>query len=214
MRTFGWSYRHRQVRVAYDVLTQPVLEPITLDEAKRQARIPDDESNGLLVSYIAAARQAAEECLGRGLLTQTIRMWLSEFVDIMPLAMAAPLQNDANASTAPVITYYDGDGVLQTLASSYYVVDTTSRPGRIVRAPNKTWPTTQFDRLAGAVFIDYVVGWTTPDDVPERIKQGMRMYLTYLDADRDGMAPEAALARAAAEACWSDRVYWHEPVCE
>jgi hypothetical protein len=43
--------------------------------------------------------------------------------------------------------------------------------------------------------------------VPARIKQGIRMYVTYLDADRDGMETQAQAALASAELCWSDRIY-------
>ena len=128
--------------------------------------------------------------------------------------MAAPLQNNpqASPSTAPVVQYYDPTGTLQTLAPTSYLVDPVSRPGRLVLAPGAIWPTVQAGRGADAVQITYVVGWTNPYLVPERIKQGIRMYLSYLECDREGTSGNAAQAAAAAQACWDDRVKWI-PIC-
>lgn len=201
------------MRAAYILVTGPAQEPITIAEAKLQARISDDASNTLLRSYIQTARQAAEDTLGYGLFTQTWKLELSAFAEIIPLPMALQLQNDSGASpsTAVVVTYYDPNGVLQTLATSQYLVDTTSRPARITRAPATAWPPLQMDRLTGVVIITYVVGWTTVAAIPERIKQGIRSYVTYLDLDRDGMEAGATNARASAEACWVDTVSWCPP---
>jgi uncharacterized phiE125 gp8 family phage protein len=194
------------------LVTAPLLDPITIAEARAQARISGDESNSDLIGYIKAACEAAEQFMDRGLLTQTRRLDLAGFSDVMALHMAAPLQNDPDDDSEPIVEYYAADGTLTTLASSYYVVDTASRPGRIVRAPNQSWPAVQADRLS-PVRITYVVGWTDASEIPERIKQGIRMYVTYLDANRDGMDVQAAAAEQAAERCWSDRVYWAEPSC-
>lgn len=184
---------------------EPAVEPLTLAEAKAQARITDTQSDNVLLSYIKTARDAAEQSLGRGLVTQTWQAGLPDFADVIWLPMAAPLQSVTS------VTYYDSDGTLQTLATSYYTVDTLSRPGRIVRAANQCWPAVQCDRLDSAVLITYVVGWTTPALVPERIKQGLRTYVTYLDADRDGLTAQAQAALDAAEACWIDKVYHLPP---
>lgn len=207
-------YPYREA--AYTLVTGPTVEPITLAEAKLQARISDDASNALLRSYIQTARQTAEDTLGYGLYTQTWKLVLSAFAEVIPLPMALQLQNDGGASpsTAIVVTYYDPNGSLQTLSSSYYLVDTTRRPAGITRAPSYAWPSVQADRLTGPVMITYVVGWTTVAAIPERIKQGIRSYVTYLDLDRDGLEPNAKAAREAAEACWVDRMYWVPPSCD
>lgn len=275
------------MRYAYVLVTGPTLEPITLPEAKLQARITGDDSNGVLLGYIKAARNAAEDALGRGLLTQTWRLDLSEWTDEIFLPMAAPLQHDGaihtivsntlasptvvttadahgfttgqavtiagnsgsvptingsqvvtvisdttfsivvNCSTggtggtvvlttpvtAPVVKYYDTDGTLQTLATTVYDVDTVSQPGRLTRAANQTWPSLQSGRVGFPIQVLYTVGWTSPTLIPDRIKQGIRSYVTYLDSDRDGLALGADAARVAAELCWSDRVHMFPLEC-
>jgi uncharacterized phiE125 gp8 family phage protein len=194
-----------EIGCEWTLVTPPTGEPVTLDQAKRQCRITSDDENGLIQSYIAAGRQAAEEALGRGLLTQTWTFTSERWAHVLWLPMAAPLQSVTS------VKYWDVNGVLQTLAPTVYTVDLVSRPGRIARAAGQTWPSLQSDRRVGRVEITYVVGWTDKALVPERILQGIRSYVGYLDSDREGLDVDAEKARAAAEACWTDRVYWKPP---
>jgi len=190
------------VRYAWNIVTGPVEEPISIAEIKAQARVTHDREDALLYSYIVAAREAAESYLSRGLLTQTWRMDLEYWPDVVSLPMAAPLQNDALASpsTAVAVQYYNSTGVLTTLATTYYAVDTTSTPGQVVRAPLQSWPTLQSDRSLSVV-ITYVVGWTAPDLVPETIKQGIRLLAASMPRPRDTAVDMDAVTRAA-QACW------------
>lgn len=190
---------------AWALVTGPTQEPITLAEAKAQARITDDHSNSLLLAFIKTAREEAERLMGRGLYTQTWKLTLDWWPTVIPLPMAGPLQSVTH------VKYYDADGVQQTLATSYYDTDTLSLPGRVVLKPEQSWPTLQSDRRNGRIEIQYVVGSSTIADIPETWKQGIRAYVTYLDLDRDGMEDGASRARKAAEACWRDIVYWVPP---
>lgn len=194
----------RDIACEWSLVTAPAEEPLTLAEAKLHASITQDDDNLLTDAYRVAARQAAEQYLGRGLFTQTWQAQLAYWAEVIWLPMAAPLQSVTS------VKYYDGDGVLQTLAASSYVVDTTSEPGRIYRAPNTAWPSVQADRLV-RVIVTYVCGWTSVDTIPELIKQGIRLYLATSDADRVGA--DSAAAKAAAEACWRayGQVFWRPP---
>jgi uncharacterized phiE125 gp8 family phage protein len=193
------------VDCAWTRTVAPTEEPITVDEAKAQARISDTASDSLIASYIQTAREAAEDYMGRGLLTQTLKLLLDGWANTIPLPMAAPL------ASVTSVKYYDENGVQQTLATSVYDTDTVSRPGTVVLKVDQSWPSTQSLRRNGVIEIIYVVGWTTPDLVPEQIKQGIRQYVTFLDLDRDGMEVRALEAKQAAERCWSDRIAWSAP---
>ena len=195
--------RAEEIGCAWTLVTAPTIEPVSLAEVKAQARILDNNTDDVLASYITVAREAAESHMGRGLLTQTWKLVLDGFTNDIPLPMASPLQSVTS------VEYYDDDGTLQTLATTYYGTDLVSRPGRVVLKPEQSWPSVQSDRRNGAVIITYVVGWTTAAAVPERIKQGIRQYVTYLEMDRDGLG--GFDAQQAAERCWSDRIYWTAP---
>lgn len=188
--------------------TAPVLEPFTVEEAKAQIRSVQDREDGLVFDYIRAARQACEDYLGRGLLTQTWTLNLSDFATVIPLPMAAPLASVTH------VKYYDEDGTQQTLATTYYNTDTRSRPGRIALAADQTWPALHGGRNVQRVEIQYVVGYTTTALIPASIRQGMRIYIGYLDADRNGLEPGGKAALEVARLFWTDRVFWVPPQFE
>lgn len=139
----------------------PTEEPIALEDAKAHLNIDADDKDATLVRMISGVRAYVEQYLNRGLLTQTWKMTLDAFVDELDLPMAAPLRSVTS------VKYYDTAGVLQTLATTYYHVDTVSQPGRIVLAPTQIWPTVQAQRTR-PVEITYVVGWdlaSIPGDI-------------------------------------------------
>lgn len=190
------------MRAEWVLVTGPVQEPLEVDDAKQWAVAHQNDDNVTFDALIRGAREAAQNYLGRAFFTQTWKLQLEYFADVVWLPMAAPL------ASVTSVTYYDSDGVSQTLSTSYYTVDTVSEPGRIVRAPNQTWPSVQSDRLM-PVTITYVCGVTDVANIPEMVKQGMRYFISGMDADR----LKAQDAIAAAHACWDciGPVYWREP---
>jgi len=196
------------ITVNWTRTSDPAVEPITVAEAKAQANVTHTDQDDLFASYIAAAREEAEDYLGRGLYTQTWELTLSDWADEIQLPMAAPLQSISS------VKYYDADGTLQTLSSSYYITDTVARPAALLKAPDQTWPALQADRRGWRVKVTYIVGWSSATSIPERIKHGIRMFVTYLYESRgDVMEPGARDARLAAFSCWSDRVPYTPPRC-
>jgi uncharacterized phiE125 gp8 family phage protein len=196
---------HDEIGCSWTLQTGPAMSVVDIVEAKQHLRITDNQNDGPIAQFIAAATEEAEQYMGRGLLTQTWKLVLDWFPNEIPLPMAAPLQSVTS------VKYYDEDGTQQTLATSYYDTDTVSRPGRVLLKPDQSWPSVQGDRRNWRVEVVYIVGWTDASLVPERIKQGIRQYVAYLDLDRDGLEVQALAARQAAERCWSDRVVWTPP---
>ena len=67
------------------------------------------------------------------------------------------------------VKYYDSDDSLQTLASSNYILDGTSKPARMGLAVDGTLPT--LSKRINAVDVTYTVGYgTASTDVPEGIR--------------------------------------------
>jgi uncharacterized phiE125 gp8 family phage protein len=193
------------LNASWTLVTAPIIEPVDVTEARDHARYSQTNNDAALGRFLIAARQAAEDYMARALLTQTWKLVLNDFYNEMYLPMAWPLQS------VTTVKYYDLNATLQTLSSTVYDVDTSSRPGRVTLAVNQTWPTLVSLRRAGRVEITYVAGYTAANLVPEKIKNGIRMYLSYLDSNRDGYEGNSDQARKAALACWDDRVRWIEP---
>jgi uncharacterized phiE125 gp8 family phage protein len=145
--------------------TAPTIEPSTVAECKRWARIDGNEHNDLIEALIATARQECENALGRSLLTTTWKLYLDEFpvCDYIELPWAAPL---ASVSS---ITYTDTAGSSQTMtATTDYKADTYCEPGRVYLPQGVSWPST-YDE-PNVVCITYVAGWAAATSVPAAIR--------------------------------------------
>lgn len=171
------------------LIDAPVVEPITLAEAREQLRLiasgspathPEDS---LIEVLITAARQhldGRDGWLSRCLITQTWELVLDRF----------PL-NEIRLPLAPVqdvdsIKYDDVNGAEQTVSPSDYVVDTVSEPGWVVPVSGVVWPTTM-DTI-NAVRVRFTAGYgDTADDVPEPIKWAIRLIVAHLYQNREPM---------------------------
>jgi uncharacterized phiE125 gp8 family phage protein len=160
----------------------PAIEPLTVALAKQQTRALEDVSaeDELFTEYVRAAREAFESYTHRGALTQTWVLTQDAFEDAIVLPMAAPLQSVTS------VKYYDTAGTQQTLATSYYRVDTESAPGRVVLKPGQCWPDVQCER-GQAVEITYVVGWTTPAAMPASARMGILQTVAHMWENRNAV---------------------------
>lgn len=160
-------------------MTQPILkltvtspaqtftEPLTLQEVKEQLEIPDtDTTRDLLISaYIIAAREVAEECQQRDLVSKQWDMWLSGW----------PYYIDLREGVVSIDTFRyrreDGDYVSMT-ATTDYIFD--SALGRLVPPVNGLWPTATLWPIS-AIEITFTV---TAQAVSEKLKRGMLFLIT------------------------------------
>lgn len=157
--------------MTFVVIVAPTEEPVTLEEAKVQCRIENTYEDDEIAAMIVAARNQAELKLNRYIITQTLDAYYDRFGSCFELP---PLQSVTS------ITYLDNNGDSQTLAASQYVVDDKSIPARITPAYGVTWPST-YDQT-NAVSIKFVAGYGLAADVPECIKQWIKLQVSgYYD---------------------------------
>lgn len=159
----------RQYRTV--VTIEPASEPVTLAEAKVHLRVDHDDENTLIESLITAARQWAETETNRRFINTTIRLSLDAF----PCEFRLP---GGKTQSVTSITYVDGDGTTQTLATSVYTLDSDSEPARIVLAYNQMWP--QIRDVPNAVKVLYVAGYgSAASDVPAGIKKAILQHCLH-----------------------------------
>ena len=166
------------------LVTEPAIEPVTLEEAKAHLRVDADitDDDILIASLITAARADCENTLKRSLMTQTWELVLDCFASEIALSMP-PVQSVTS------VTYVDVNGATQTLAPSSYVLDKDSEPARLVAAAGVSWPAlgTGINRVR----IRYVAGYATIQKVPEPIKLWLKMRIgTAYDTRRQFGAVE------------------------
>lgn len=179
------------------IVTSPDLEPVlSLDEAKNHLRVDDEGSppshpdDTLIQSFIAGAineLDGIDGWLGRALVTQQWSLsidWFPEWEILLPLP---PLQSVQS------VVYVDRDGVDVTLdTSDYRVIASDSDPGRIEPSYRKCWPCTRHQ--SGAVTISFTSGYGAPSDVPEIIRNYIRLRIGQLYEHRELVAMGVSVA--------------------
>ena len=147
----------------------------------------------LLNILITAARQHAETYLKRKLITQTLDLHLDCFPG-WTVRLPVPLQS------VTAITYFDTNGVEQTLAADQYLVDSTTEPARITPAFGLVWPVTRF--RMNAVKVRFVAGYGAASAVPACVKNWMLVRIKTLWDGRDQLTKQ--LGMPVFEPAWVD----------
>lgn len=162
------------------LITPPAAEPISLSEAKLHLREDGSGQDALITALIVAARQWAEETSWRAMVTQTWDFSMDRFPLSRELWVPKPpLQSVTH------VKYIDDFGDEQTLASSKYLVDTATQPGRVRLDPDASWPVT--GDYPAAVTVRAVIGYGNAAAVPDRIKQGMLLAIGHWYANRESV---------------------------
>jgi uncharacterized phiE125 gp8 family phage protein len=152
--------------------TPPAIEPIGIDEVKAHSRIDLNEDDLLIQRQILTARHNAERVYDIAIITQTWTMYLEwlpyDCIEIFKI----PLQSVTS------VKYTDADGLTQTIPNNLYMVDLNSRPPRIVRVQDASWPYVQ--PRPRAVAVELVAGYGDKcQDVPPNVTT----YLLYKVGD-------------------------------
>lgn len=160
------------------LLTPPAAEPLALDETRAYLRVEHNDDDELIAALIAGARIHVEAQTRRALMTQGWRLILDEWpgdgrIDVRP----APLQ----AVTAARV--YDSEGDAQTLDLQAFVADLgvsalVFMPG-VLAAPS---------RVAAGIELDVTVGYGGATDVPEPLRQAVRLLVAHWYENRGVVA--------------------------
>jgi uncharacterized phiE125 gp8 family phage protein len=174
------------------LVTPPDGEPVVATEAIDHLRLEaDTDEDALIASLVTSAREIIETQTGRALITQTWELTLDRFpCGTVGYGASWVKQTQIQLPKPPIqsvtsVKYIDTDGVLQTLASTEYVVDTTSMRGRIVPAFGKVWPSTR--ATINAVTIRFVAGYGDAAKVPESLKNAMKLMLGGAYENRESL---------------------------
>lgn len=162
---------------ALERIVAPVLEPVTLAEAKLYLRVDGNAEDVLVTSLISAARQCAEEFLQKSLMPQR---WKLTFEDYAPVEI--PLPRGPVQSIVSVKTISD-TGAETTIATDQYRLSAAKDLLRL--------KTTLY---AQRVEVVYDAGYADAASVPGPIKYGMLAHIATL-FDQRGDAEETLPAQ-------------------
>ncbi len=155
-----------------------MAEPLTLAEAKAQLRKVDTSEDGLITSYIVAAREWVEGWTGHILVSRTITESFLEFGDYLTLRHrpVTALIEVAYTDDAGEEAEYEG-GVLKT---ALY-------PATVYPPYGETFPTLGTD---GVVTVQYTAGYANAGAVPAALKQAMYLLIGHWHSTRAGVSPD------------------------
>lgn len=166
-------------------ITPPSLEPITSADAKLHVKQDETVDDDIFTADITIARQLIEEWASRAMLQQTWDIYWDRF----PCPGEAIILPMAPVSAITHIKYTDENGVQQTWDPSKYTADLYDTPQYVVPAFMEVYPVTR--KVPNAVVVRIVAGYgTAREDVPEPLRQAVRLLLAWLYEHR-GETPDA-----------------------
>lgn len=145
------------------LITAPTVEPVTLAEAKAVCKVDGTAEDTYITALISAAREQAEQELGRSLAAATWERVLDAFPE-SGIQLGWP-----HVTSIVSVIYVDTAGAQQTLDPGAYTLDADYLPGwALPSATNPAWPDTL--DTANAVRVRFITGWAEGAAVPPSIK--------------------------------------------
>jgi uncharacterized phiE125 gp8 family phage protein len=161
----------------------PMVEPISLDEAKGHLNIMHDDDDDLISRTIIAARRACERATLRSFVTTSWKYCMDRFPTCNGGRIVLPRPNLIAVSA---LSYLDTAGTRQTLGSSLYVASTAREPAVVIPAYGTTWPAAR--EFVESVQVSYTAGYgATADTVPADIKAAILLMIGHLYGNREAV---------------------------
>lgn len=175
------------------VVTPPVSDPISLDEAKDHLRVTSDIEDARIAGCMFAARVNAERVTRRTFRTQTIACTFDAPYGAWPShceqreGSLYPYRTQRiELPVTPVqsvqsISYVDNNGAVQTLATSQWVAVLDRTVAYIEPAYGLVWPSLRSQ--SAAITVTVVAGW--PDDqFPDDLRQALLLLTAHFYENR------------------------------
>lgn len=162
-----------------ELTTAPGAAPISTSEAKTNMRVTHTSEDTLVDRLVKAATRAAEQYMGRSIITQT---W-TEYYDWLPSILTL---HKGGLTAVNTFKYVDTSGVQQTLAANQYLADTKSHtnPPIICPAWGVSWPNVR--EQLNTVEIEFITGYgLAGTNVPDDILQALHLYIAHLFEHRE-----------------------------
>jgi uncharacterized phiE125 gp8 family phage protein len=167
------------------LLSGPAAEPITLADAKQFLRVEHDDDDDVIAALIAGARIHIEAATRRALVTQGWRLtrdvWPDcAFVAVLPVPLVS----------LDAARVYRHDGTTLAIDTDAFALDKIAAPARLIFTRGAL-PAPE--RAASGIEIDITCGYGDADDVPEPLRQAVRLLVAHWYENRSLVGGEVAV---------------------
>lgn len=180
--------------MALTLIAGPLMEPVTLAQAKAHLRVDTMEEDILISSLILTSRLHIEAALGLALITQTWQLTLNDW----PKGNAIPLPLHPVSAVVAVRTI-DAGGTVTTLAPSAAILD-QGPPARVVNT-SQLWPSVP--AAANGIAVTFTAGFgPAAEDVPQPVRQALLLLVAHWYEHRDPVEigePQTAIPKAVSD---------------
>lgn len=156
------------------ITTNPVLNCVSVSDAKTLLIIEGSEDDAFLLSLIEQAESYAQRYMNRPIMAQTYTYYFDGFDTVLRL-----YTEGVNSVT---LKYDDINGSEQTLSADDYYFDQYSYPS-LIEFP-AGWPL--LSGRPNSIRVEVISGYTAPQDVPDGIKTGVLLMVGHLYNNREG----------------------------
>lgn len=169
------------------LIDPPVVEPVSLADAKAHMRVDGPEEDQLISALTTAARLHVERLAGLALITQKWSVLLDGWPDGQ--AIELPL---APIRSVDSLKVYGDDDVATVIDPAQYHADLASRPARLVRRSTVYWAPP--GRVANGIEIDITAGYgAAAGDVPETLRRAILLLAAHWFENRAAVEEGSAL---------------------
>lgn len=167
--------------------TPPVVEPVSVADAKAHLRVDGDEDNLYIASLISAAREWVEAYTDRTLIHTQWTMRMEEFPESdEEIELPRPPVATAAGVDAVSVTYTTTAGEPATLSSQTYTVDRHSTPGEIYPVYGQFWPAHRDDE--NSITVTWWAGYGEDGtSVPAAIRHAILLLVGYWYENRSAV---------------------------
>lgn len=178
------------MRAIHSITTDSAEEPFSVPEMRRHVGLFHDLKDREIKSCFSAAREWIERQYNR-----TFRASVARRVEYADWPLSQIYLDFPPLVSVDSVKYYDADNALQTLASSQYIVVTSTNGKSFIEWTDLAVLPDSYDR-ANAIQINYTTGYGTKEAVPEIAKNAIKVYSYALFNDDEQVKIDAALRAA------------------
>ncbi|MBB5050548.1 putative phiE125 gp8 family phage protein [Afipia massiliensis] len=166
------------------LVTAPAAEPLSLTDAKNFLRVEHGDDDAIITSLVSAARNHVEALTRCALITQTWRLVLDRWPDGGRIApRIGPLR------TLTAVRVFDPAGEASVIDPDIFVVDVAAG---VLAAP--AWSLPVPGRSVAGIELDIEVGFGAASDVPQTLRQAIRMLVAHWYENRGLIAIGSSVA--------------------